>query len=115
MVIISKTKYVTVLGGFHSFKKTTSFGSLKQCVKVALVFIFFQSKGLQEPFYVLDFSKEKKIGYQDWWFWAIWEPLVFLPVLKNLISNISIFFLAKLFSYIIFWQKNGLWIFFNNL
>jgi hypothetical protein len=38
-----------------------------------------------------------------------------LPVLKNLISNISIFFLAKLFSYIIFWQKNGLWIFFNNL
>jgi len=46
MVIISKTEYVTVLGGSHYFWKTTSFGFLNQCVRTALVFTLKKNKGL---------------------------------------------------------------------
>jgi hypothetical protein len=37
-----------------------------------LSFLFiFKVGDLQEPFWVLNFSKEKQFGFQAWWFLAI--------------------------------------------
>jgi len=69
-------------------------------VRITLVFPFLG--GLQELLWVLDFSKEKKFGFQARWFLAIQEQLVFLLILKSQISNISIFFLENYFLTLFF-------------
>jgi hypothetical protein len=83
-------------------------------VRIPLVFSL-KIGGLQELFWVLDFSKEKKFCFLAWWFLAIQEQLVFLPILKRQISNISRFFWKSIFLHYFFDKKIDFEYIFNNL